>query len=243
MIDCHSHILPAIDDGAGDLSQAVNMLGLACRDGVTTQILTPHIHPDHFANTCADVRREFDAFVVNIADCNIPVTLRLAAEFRLCPQLLDTVQRDDMLWLGSWEGRRALLLELPHNAVPVGSVNVIRWLVRREIQPIIVHPERNRELQLKPALIRDFVDNGCLVQVTAGSLLGQFGRAAKDCAEDLLRSGLVSFLASDCHNLRYRPPNLAAGVAQAQRIIGADAAMRLVTEFPQRLFERRQEAA
>ena len=243
MIDCHSHILPAVDDGAMDLAEAIQMLAIARKDGVSKQVLTPHIHPDHFDNTCSSIRERFDGFATELAPYELSIELALAGEFRLCPQLLKMCESEDMLWLGEWCGKKALLLELPHNMLPLGSMNVIRWLHRNDIQPILVHPERNRELQLKMHLIQEFVDNGCLLQITAGSLIGQFGIAAKNIAIKLLSQNLVNFMASDAHNVSYRPPNLAAGVAEAAGIIGADAALKLVTEAPERLLSSSRKAA
>jgi len=219
------------------------MLLLAHQDGVQTQVLTPHIHPNRFDNNCSNLREKFQIFCEQVSGHKIPVQLLLAAEFRLCPEILEMVQKDDMLWLGKWNGMPALLLELPHNMVPVGSLNVINWLSRNNIQSIIVHPERNRELQEKPALLNRFIDAGCLIQITAGSLCGQFGVLAKARAGALLLSGNASFLATDCHNIMYRPPNLGLGVSYAAKLIGHESAMRLVTEMPGQLLACRREAA
>ena len=240
MIDCHSHIIPTIDDGASSIEEAITMLGLAYVDGVRTQVLTPHVHPERYDNSCASLRIYFAAFKDIAERAGIKLKLRIAGEFRISPQLMEVVQQDDMLWLGEWDGKKAFLLELPHSNVPMGSINIIKWLVQQNIVPIIVHPERNREMQKKPDLLKEFIYQGCLVQLTAGSLLGQFGHAATQYAGRLLKEGVVSFLATDCHNVNYRPPNLSEGVNKAAEIIGRHAAIELVTRFPQKLISNKQ---
>ena len=46
--------------------------------------------------------------------------------------------------------------------------------------PIIVHPERNAELIERPDKLYNLVNKGALTQVTAGSLLGKFGKKIKN---------------------------------------------------------------
>ena len=59
MIDIHSHILPGIDDGARSLDESLSMLRIAIDQGVTTQVLTPHIHMGRFDNTKQDIEGRF----------------------------------------------------------------------------------------------------------------------------------------------------------------------------------------
>ena len=50
---------------------------------------------------------------------------------------------------------------------------------------------------------------GCLLQVTAGSVVGAFGQAAQDCAKLMLERRWVAVIATDAHNLLHRAPLLA----------------------------------
>ena len=84
----------------------------------------------------------------------------------------------------------------------------------------------------EPNKLKVFLDQGCLLQVTAGSVAGSFGEAAQDLAIQLLEKNLVTILASDAHNLDYRPPVLTSGLAVASELIGEDAARRLVFDNP-----------
>lgn len=235
MIDIHSHILPGVDDGVHTLEDALDMLWWAHQDGVSIQVLTPHIEPGRFDNTKADLNERFEAFADHIKELGMPIELRLAAEVRLCPQITEMVERDGIPWLGHYQGERVFLLELPNNEIPTGSINLIRWLRDRAVRPVIVHPERNRSIQRRPERINPFLEHGCLLQVTASSLSGQFGPDARAVAQKLLKDNKVFALASDCHNLDYRPPNLGLGLKAATKILGKRKAAQLVSTNPRSL--------
>ncbi len=235
LIDVHSHILPGIDDGAQTLEDALKLLAMAVEDGIKTQVLTPHIQPSRYQNDPDSLRVAFTEFTNAVRAHDIPINLLLSAEVRIGPEVMDLVQREDFPWLGTWQDKRALLLELPYNNVPVGSLNLIDWLVERDILPIIPHPERTSEIQQDINKLVPFIEAGCKFQVTAASLLGNFGQKARMIAEELLREDQVMLLATDCHNVAYRPPVLKAGVAAAAEIIGEQRASALVNDNPAEL--------
>jgi protein-tyrosine phosphatase len=100
------------------------------------------------------------------------------------------------------------------------------------VRPILVHPERNSQLQANPAMVGRFVERGVFVQVTAMSVTGEFGAAARGCAETLLRHRCAHFLATDAHRAERRPPILSKGRDAAAAIIGAERARKLVYDNP-----------
>jgi len=237
MIDMHSHILPGIDDGAKTPGDALALLRAAIKDGVRTQVLTPHIHQGKYDNNLSLIRREFDKFNGAIKKTGLPIELDFAAEVRLDDSVRELVLNEEIPFLGVWKGRDVMLLEFPADNIPVGAKNIVRWLYGQGIVSMIAHPERNRELQQKPEKIRPFLELGCMLQITAGSLTGQFGRAAFETALIYLRYNIVTLIATDCHNMKYRPPNLRSGVAVAARLVGKEIADRLVRTNPLKLRE------
>ena len=63
-----------------------------------------------------------------------------------------------------------------------------------------------------------------LVQITAGSLLGDFGRPAQRLAELLVRDGSAHFVASDTHRpIDARTPTIASLTATSPRLTTASA--------------------
>jgi protein-tyrosine phosphatase len=235
LIDIHSHILPGVDDGARTMEEAIAMLKMAVADGVTTQVLTPHIHIGRFNNTLATLAKQFFNFRSRLRAEGIPITLKLSAELRIGPEIMPIINNQQIPWLGSDNGVKTLLLEFPPREVPFGSEHLIRWLQKKNIRPVIAHPERNREFQQHPEKLEPFIDIGCPLQVTASSLTGRFGQGPQKLAIRLLKEGKVDVIASDCHNLKSRPPNLSEGLREAAKIVGESAANAMVHELPRQL--------
>ena len=232
MIDIHSHILPGVDDGAKTLEDALEMLSLASASGVTTQVLTPHVQPGRFDNAKADLERRFDAFRSEADRAGIEIDLRLAAEVHVGPEIMQLVADDTLPWLGEYRGMRTFLLEFPLSHTPAGSINLVHWLIQRDVLPVIVHPERCREWQDHPDRLRPFLEAGCPIQITASSLLGGVGGAAKRLALELAQSQPELIIATDCHNLAYRPPDLDQGHEVLRDLRDADFAAHSTLAFP-----------
>ncbi|WP_078085073.1 tyrosine-protein phosphatase [Microbulbifer mangrovi] len=232
MIDLHCHILPGIDDGARDLDQALVLARAAVADGITHTVATPHIHTGRFPNNLSSITRAYRELCAALEAESIPLKLGMAAEIRLSEEILNMVLLKQVPYLGEWEGERVLLLELPHSHIPPGTEQLIRWLRKQGVRPMIAHPERNKDV------IRDFnkvmplVREGCLLQVTSGAVAGHFGEPAQERAIQLLEQDLVTILATDAHHEVRRPPVLNMGREAAAEIVGEDKAWRLVLENP-----------
>ena len=232
MIDLHCHLLPGIDDGARDLDQSLILARAAVIDGITHTVATPHIHPGRFPNTLATITKAFRTLQAALEDAGIPLKLGMAAEIRLSEEILNMVMLKQVPFLGEWQGDKVLLLELPHSHIPPGAEQLIRWLIKQNIRPMIAHPERNKDV------IRDFnkvlplVREGCLFQVTAGAVAGHFGEGAQVRAVELLEQDLVTILATDAHHEVRRPPVLNIGRAAAAEIVGEEKSWQLVRDNP-----------
>ena len=237
MIDIHSHILPSVDDGAQSLDAALELLTIAQDDGVTTQFLTPHMRDTNYINDPEIILQKYNNFSEIVAEKGYTIKLRLSAEVRVGPEVMTLVQREDFPWLGLWQGKKAFLLEMPHSQEPTGTMNLIKWLLQRDILPVIAHPERNREFQSNIKLLKQFIDTGCITQITAASLSGKFGDKSQSAAVELLEKNYVTFMATDTHNSFYRPPDLSTGYAKAKDIIGEEKAWSLVHDAPAKLLE------
>jgi protein-tyrosine phosphatase len=124
--------------------------------------------------------------------------------------------------------------------LPTDAHQRVFSLVLAGLIPIIAHPERNPAIIEKPGRLTGLLRAGALAQITGGSLLGVFGGHAKACAEHLLETGQVSFIASDAHTAHgSRRPVLSKALAAAARIIGETAASRLVHHNPQAVLNAR----
>jgi protein-tyrosine phosphatase len=104
--------------------------------------------------------------------------------------------------------KRYVLVEFSDLLVPTTTDDVFYQMQSAGMIPIITHPERNLLLQKRFHKLETWAESGCLVQVTAQSFLGRFGKQAKAFADRLLHRGLVHIVASDAHDTKYRPPSL-----------------------------------
>lgn len=239
MFDLHCHLLPGVDDGADCTATALALARVAVADGTTHAILTPHIHPGRYDNSLSRLTPVFDRFRQSLADAFAGeaggLQVALGAEVRLTDELPASLEKEEIPFVGEWEGDRVLLLELPHSHIPPGTDRLIQWLGKHGIRPLIAHPERNRDVLRDLARLRPLVKAGCLFQVTATAVAGDFGPGAEKRARQLLENDLVTVLASDAHHLERRPPGLSRGRDAAAAIIGDSRARELVVDNPRRL--------
>lgn len=235
MIDIHCHLLPGIDDGPPTLDAALDLAKALVDDGITDVVVTPHVFPGRFENRSSNIGVEFAAFQDELAVAGVPLTLRWGGEVRLTPEVLDLLPTNELPFLGRADGLRTLLLEMPDGQIPVGALNFVRYLLTHGIRPLIAHPERNRGVMDNIERLQPLLDAGCQVQVTAGSLVGQFGARAQAVAEELLDRQWVHVIASDAHNLTGRRPRMHDAAAWISRHRGPELARELTVLAPARL--------
>mgnify|MGYP000076588338 CR=1 FL=1 len=232
MIDLHSHLLPGIDDGARSLDESLQLARMAVADGITHITFTPHIHPGRYDNSVNTIEPVFLKLQQALKDEAIPLTVAMSGEVRLSAEVLMLVAQNQVPFLGEWEGQKVMLLELPHSHIPPGSDKLVKWLLDRNILPMIAHPERNKDIMRDLDMIAPFVEMGCLFQITAMSVAGGFGVPAAQRSMEILEKGWATVLATDAHNLDRRPPVLSGGLAAARAVVGEEAANALVFDNP-----------
>lgn len=208
MIDLHCHYLPGIDDGAQTLEESIELARAAVAAGITTAVMTPHVHPGRYENTASSIWKLCAAFQRVLTHRLIPLEIRSGGEVRISADILAMLDRDEIPFLGTVEGYRVLLLEFPHSHLIVGADKLVSWLLARRIRPLIAHPERNKEVMRNIAKLEPLVEMGCMLQLTGSSLTGQFGKPAQDCAMAIIERNWATVVATDAHNLRHRPPTL-----------------------------------
>ena len=232
MIDLHSHFLPKVDDGPDTLEQSLDLARFAVENGITHSVLTPHIHPGRYDNERLEIEIGVDKLQVALNRQGIPLDLSAGAEVRISAETIYMVAQEQIPFLGELDGYKILLLEFPHDTIPVGSINLVQWLMAKDIRPLIAHPERNKDVMRDIEKITPFLEEGCLLQLTAASVAGNFGKEAETRARQMLENDWVYAIATDAHNIEHRPPDLASGRDAAAELVGMEKAMQLVEEHP-----------
>ncbi len=231
-VDIHCHLVPGIDDGARTWDDTLSMATMAVQDGTHTIIVTPH-QLGNFSHNLGDSIRERTLEVQQVLDDHgIALTVLPGGDVRIEDGMLRKIKSGEVMTLAD-QGRH-VLLELPHELYfPLEPV--LRELESAGMQGILSHPERNAGLLAQPHLLPALVDDGCLMQVTSGSLSGSFGPASKHLAESMLREGLVHFLASDGHSPKSRRPLMGRGYRKSKEMVGQSVADQICSVNPGRV--------
>ena len=170
--------------------------------------------------------------------CLDALTILPGADVHFTPNLLQLCENGGIVTVNN-DGRY-LMVEFDFMNLPYQGEEVLFQLIAHGITPVITHPERNLEIARTPQRYYRMIAMGCLGQVTAMSLTGEFGPEVKRVAERLLAHRLVHFIASDTHSVHGRPPLLSPAVKEAERTVGREEARKMVTEYPRALLEGRR---
>lgn len=232
MIDLHCHLLPGCDDGASDVAVSVEMARAAVADGVKVTACTPHITPGLYDNSAEGIVRGVADLQRALDDAGIDLKLVVGADIHIDPGLRASLRAGVAPTIN---GTRYFLLEPPHHILPPHFVQFSQSLLDEGYVPVLTHPERLTWIRSHYDVIEAVNEAGMLMQVTAGSLTGAFGRSARYYSERLLSEGRVDLVASDGHNLGSRPPTLSAAYAEVERRLGREQAQELFVTTPERM--------
>ena len=214
MIDFHSHILPAIDDGSESPEMSLQMVRALQQQGVDTICAT-----SHFYATRRSVRRflyrRAEAFekLKAVLPPDAP-TILLGAEVLYFPGL----SRMEELPQLCLQGTRLFLLEMPFEKWSDYMIREVVDLAHdSRLQIVLAHTERYPDMR-NPDVMDKFLDCGILMQSNAGYFL-RF--ATRHRALRQLKEGrLIHLLGTDCHNMSSRAPNMAQAVELIEKKLG-----------------------
>jgi protein-tyrosine phosphatase len=234
-VDVHCHCLPGLDDGPDSMEDSLELCRALVADGITNVVATPHQLGRYDRRNSAELIRETAADLrAELESAGIPLEIVTGGDVRVDDRLLQLI-KDGVVETVAGLGRH-LLLELPHELF-IDPLPLIEQLTRRDVQVIMTHPERHRYLQGSTRMPRVWVEAGASLQVTAGSLLGDFGPHAYDHAWRLVNAGLVDVVASDAHNAHRRPPRMTAALEVLHEALGERLAREMVLENPLKIWE------
>ncbi|WP_088104330.1 tyrosine-protein phosphatase [Halalkalibacter urbisdiaboli] len=214
MIDIHSHILPNLDDGASSLEDALSMAKQAEEQGIYLMVATPHHQNGRYTNQKTDIEQEVKRFNTFLNEQGVNLNVAPGQEVRLYGDIIQDYEQQHILTLNQ---SSYLLVELPSDHVPAYTSRILYDLQLAGVQPIIAHPERNREIIQHPDKLYELVKQGALAQLTASSITGRFGKAIKKFSEQLIEHQLVHIIASDTHNTTTRPNDLRAAFGTIEK--------------------------
>lgn len=178
------------------------MLRQAADHGTSDIVASPHANLEYrYDPTVIDAR-----LAELTANNNTGVRVHRGCDFHLQFENIEDALRHPRRY--TIAGQRYLLVEFSDLLILKNTTEIFANLLHAGMQPVITHPERNLLLQQRLASLQEWAAMGCALQVTAQSLLGDFGSKAQRFSRTLMDAGLVHVIASDAHDTRRRPPVL-----------------------------------
>lgn len=220
MIDFHSHILPAMDDGSKNTEESIAMLDSLKQQGVKRVVATPHFNAnddsvDSFLNRR---RKSFDKLRAAL-DGGYPEIV-LGAEVRYYEGISKLERLNDLCV----QGTRLLLVEMPSGRWTEYALNELLNLSSQgRLMLVLAHIERYMNYQSADVFDK-LLANDVMMQVNADFVTGFF---TKRKAIKLFKNERLHFLGSDCHNMTTRPPVL----ADAYEVIGKKIGKKFVDDL------------
>ena len=234
-VDIHCHCLPGLDDGPATMSESLALCQASVSEGITTVVATPHqLGQFSECNEAAQIKEAVLALNEELKSNDIALRVVPGADVRVDERICKLLEEDKVLTLA--DGGKYILLELPHE-VFIDIEPLLTDLASMGIEAIISHPERHSGLAKEPDILLKWLECPAHLQVTAGSLLGDFGHAIQRFAWQLLSSGWISLVATDCHDLNARRPCIKAAFERISKELGETMARLVCIENPLRVLK------
>jgi len=205
MIDFHSHIIHGVDDGAKSLNMSLEMLKIAENEGVEYICATPHFITEEFEITHSEYIERLEKLVLISREENFDIKILSGLEIYMHPNL-PKLYKEKKIW--GINDLQYLLIELPMGQFPIYTEDVFYELMLLGVKPILAHPERNLKIMKNHDLIINLINQGVMMQINAGSLLGDYGKEIKKTALEFLKRNMIHILGSDGHNITSRKTKL-----------------------------------
>lgn len=216
--DFHTHILPGIDDGSRNIEESTEMLRELRKQGIDTVVATPHFYCEE--NTVETFLERRDAAFALLQrtiqdEPDMPAVL-CGAEVLFYPEIF-ALENLDKLCI---QGTRYIMIELPFQSWTKRIYeSIFRISTHAGLKPIIAHVDRYLKLQKDKNCLEELLHAGAVLQVNAEAFEGLLNRRK---VLNLIKTGKVSLLGSDCHNMRSRKPNIAAAYTAVAEKLGPD---------------------
>lgn len=200
MIDIHSHLLYGVDDGAKSIEESLDILADLKRLGYTDVILTPHyIKDSHYDSKRSENLKRLKVLKEELKNNNIDINVYLGNEIYIDDDIEEFLNNDI---ISSLNDSKFLLIELPMSGEYPNYKEIFNYLIKKNYNVILAHPERYLAFQKDFSKVEELSDIGVYFQCNIESINGRYGKNAKKTIKKLLKNRKINFLATDIHHKR-----------------------------------------
>ena len=233
-VDIHSHILYGVDDGPDNIETSIEMMKIAYDEGIRKIVATPHYHPGKCTMGYEQLRRNFELFKEQMKDICPEIELALGREIYYTSDILDDLEAQAHLTM---EDSKYILIEYH----PTVEYSYLRTSISNVMQmgytPVIAHIERYMCVLEDWKLALELKNMGAVIQVNAGSVIGDSGSKVKKFIKRLLKEEIVDVIGTDAHSDGRRSPRIQECAKYICRKFDEDYAKALLRDNAERILK------
>ncbi len=237
MIDIHTHLIPNVDDGSESVETTFKAFEEAKTVGFTDIILTSHYIPEYNETKKEELTFWKEKLQEVLNNKNSELKLHSGMEVYISENISELIEQEKLLTLAD---SKYILMELPMCTTINYLDYVIYFLESIGLKLIIAHPERYANIQKNPELVKEYIEKGCLIQCNYGSILGKYGKEAKNTIKYLLKNDLVHFIATDCYNSGGIYQEIPKALKKLEKIIGEKKVLEITTLNQRKIINNQQ---
>lgn len=233
LFDIHCHIVPSVDDGAGNLEEALKILQMEYDQGVRTIIVTPHFRKRMFETPLPQIRKQFRMLREAAWEMNKELRIYLGCEFHANMEMVPLLRSGKV---STMAGSRYVLTEFSGSTEASYIRERLYSLLSNGYKPIVAHIERYECMRKDIDFVEDMINMGAFMQVNADSIIGKGGLGTKRYCNKLLKAGNIHFVGSDCHGSKERVSRIGEAYDYISKKTGEDYAKKIFIRNPQKIF-------
>lgn len=217
--DLHIHILCGVDDGAKTEADMYAMADAAYARGTRIICATPHFHPGYFGDNIKGSEGAFARLSAYVSEKYPQMKLYLGNELRYSKDCVSWLEQGACRTIN---GTSYVLVDFSEREEKRNIVRGLENLLNAGYTPILAHAERYSDFGRDFRPLADLRANGVIIQIDAQSVTRGFGLSTQYRCRKLLEKMLVDIVASDAHDLYFRPPDMASCYAYIKKQYGTD---------------------
>ncbi len=219
IIDIHNHMLFGVDDGAETIEDSIALIKDAINKGVSHIIFTPHYKlKDKSINLdMKKISQNFNILKHTVEDENLNVKLYLGNEIYFRSNFYELLESGEF---NSLAGSKYILIEFSVIDTPKNIPEMCYESRIKGYIPVIAHVERYDNLYRNKILLNEILNEGAHLQVNASTIINMESKESYKFAIYLLKNELISFVASDVHNLDARGLHLDIAYKRVKKLCG-----------------------